>query len=328
MLNVNNKIFNKIFNKILNNDIALSFISSNSGTGKSTYFKWLLIRRALKGKGNVDFFFRYENELQEKFTNERFLTPPSHASNRLRKLCESVEISVENGMSYLIEKESKRKIGQGFCINMQKKYKSDENPIQSKYAFFDEVLADDGRFCNDECYKFSRLIDTRSRSSLYDYKVISCYNKIFDNFIYKEYFKNSPNVLFYDFTAKKIGLENQTSLTESLSSSNYSNVFLQNENKFYKQYYKEANLVGCEIIIYIYIDNKYFSIRKQKEYFFLKKERKCKKNKHFIDFNSTYGYRNNKIYNFLNKIINRQNLFSSEKKYTYVIDMLYNLIGI
>ena len=89
----NHKKFQKI-NSLLKK-YHLIFVSSNSGTGKTTYFKWLLIRKALKGVFKFDVFFRFENEIELKFNNESFLKPPINASKRLLKLASKVEIISE-----------------------------------------------------------------------------------------------------------------------------------------------------------------------------------------------------------------------------------------
>ena len=88
---------NQIWNKC-----HLLFVSSNSGTGKTTYFKWLLIRKALKGKSKFDVFFRFENEIELKFNNDAFLKPPLNASKRLLKIANKVEIICEKDNYFLV----------------------------------------------------------------------------------------------------------------------------------------------------------------------------------------------------------------------------------
>lgn len=270
-MNNNTRFFNKVWQKLRNTNLV--FLSSNSGTGKSTFYKWLFIRNALKGKFTFDIYFRYENELEQKFNNDNWLTLPAEASKRKRKIFDKVEIIKEFDNYFLIEKETGRKIAQGLAVNIQRKYKSSENAIHSKYALFDEILADDNRYCPDELYKFCRLIDTRARAN--EYHVLGLYNKVSFYFPYRDYFKNS-GALFIDYIGNKFGEIKRTGIQAILSNTSYKEVYNNNKFLFYKEFFKGKKEKGTTLF-YLNIENTIFRVIDCNDYFLLERKRKSKK---------------------------------------------------
>lgn len=324
----NNKKFCKI-NQIWNKEHLL-FVSSNSGTGKSTYFKWLLIRKALKGIIKFDIFFRFENEIEQKFNNESWLKPPPRASKRLLKIADKVEIISEKENYFLINKQTKEKLGQALAVNIQKKYKSTENSIYTNCAFYDEVMPDDNQYCSNEVYKFSRLIDTRARNR--DYKVICLYNNTRPFFPYKESFEKAGGK-FIDFVGVKFGQEELKGIQAILSKSDYSEVYNNNNYQYYKEFYKDYDCKGKETVFYISIQNRIFAFKDCSEFYILTPKRKIKKNREVLALameNNDFVIvdRQNKIVNFLELAMNRRLIFTNTKKNTIFVKELADYLNL
>ena len=323
----NNKLFCKLWNKNKNN--SLVFISSNSGTGKTTYFKWLFLRRALYKNEYVDFIYRWQDDLEKKFTSGAFLTPPPTASKRLLKLASKLDISVENETYFIIEKETKRKIAQGIAVNTQSKLKSTENELVTKWAMFDEILADDGRYAPNECYKFARLIDTRARYR--QYKVFCLYNNVSPFFPYKEYFKNT-SAKFIDFVTNKYNQKNNSeTIQDILSKSKYGEIYNNNNYLQYEEFYKNVNTLNCQVIFYLKIFDTLFAVKDKEDFYIMTKVKKIKKNKEIFSINlaqNDYVLATTEIMNLLKDLISNRLLFVNNKKYTIYIKELANELNL
>lgn len=326
--NSNLKTFCKVNQKLKNN--YLIFLSSNSGTGKSTYFKWLLIRKAIKGVIKFDVFFRFENEIDSKFNDGAWLKPPVNASKRLLKLAEKVKIICEQGQYFLINTKTQEKLAQALAINTQKKYKSTENAIYTNFAFFDEVMPDDNNYCPDECYKFSRLIDTRARYR--DYHVLCLYNNTRPYFLYRDYFGDT-DALFIDFVGEKFGQgSTPKGIQGILSKSNYGEVYNNNSYEYYREFYRNVDTRNCQAIVSLSIQGSLFVVKSVGEVFVLRKQRKKKKNLPCLalglqanDFE--LADRSN-IFNFLTMIVAKRLIFCNHKKDTIFVKELADFCNI
>ena len=324
----NHKKFQKINNLL--KKYHLIFVSSNSGTGKTTYFKWLLIRKALKGIIKFDIFFRFENEIELKFNNESFLKPPINASKRLLKLASKVEIISEKENYFLINKETKEKLAQALAINIQKKYKSTENSIYTSFAMFDEVMPDDNQYCSNEVYKFSRLIDTRARNR--DYRVLCLYNNTRPFFPYKESFEKA-GAKFIDFVGVKFGQKEYKGIQAILSKSDYGEVYNNNNYQYYKEFYKDFDTNGKETLFYISIQNSVFAFKDCGDFYILIPKTKIKKNRQVLALameNNDFQIvdRQNKIIQFLELAMNRRLIFANRKRNTIFIKELADYLNL
>lgn len=324
----NHKKFQKINNLL--KKYHLLFCSSNSGTGKTTHFKWLLIRKALKGVLKFDVFFRFENEIELKFNNEAFLKPPINASKRLLKLANKVEIITEKENYFLINKETKEKLAQALAVNIQKKYKSTENSIYTNFALFDEVMPDDNQYCPNEVYKFSRLIDTRARNR--DYRVLCLYNNTQPFFPYKESFEKA-GAKFIDFVGVKFGQEEYKGIQAILSKSDYGEVYLNNNYQYYKEFYKDVDVKGKETLFYLSIQNHLFAFKECEEYFVIVPKTKIKKNREVLALameNNDFEImdKQNKIINFLQLAISKRLIFTNRKRNTIFVKELADYLNL
>ena len=314
---------NQIWNKC-----HLLFVSSNSGTGKTTFFKWLLIRKALKGKLKFDVFFRFENEIELKFNNDAFLKPPLNASKRLLKIANKVEIICEKDNYFLINKQTKEKLAQALAVNIQKKYKSTENSIYTDCAIFDEVMPDDNNYCSNEVYKFSRLIDTRARHR--NYKVICLYNNTQPFFPYKESFEKAGGV-FIDFVGKKWGQKKLSGIQEILSKSDYGEVYNNNNYQFYKEFYVDCDCKNKETVCYLSIQNLLFSVKNMGEIFLLVPAKKIKKTKEVFSLSmqeNNFEIIDSQLAQFLQLALNQRRVFVNRKKYTIFVKILADYLNL
>ena len=325
----NEKIFCSIWNK--NKNHSLLFISSNSGTGKTTHFKWQFLRRAVEHGEHFDIFFRWQDDLDSKFSSSAFLTPPPKASKRLLKLAQELEIKKENDAYFIVYKKDNRKIAQALAINTQSKTKSTENSILSCRALFDEVLADDNHYAPNECYKFARLIDTRARYR--KYQVVCLYNNTTPFFPYKEYFENS-GAKFIDFVAEKYGQEREIDGIQSiLSKSNYSEVYLNNNFLYYKEFYKDVDTLGKDTLFYLNIEDKLFAVKDFEDFYILETKKKIKKNREVFAFNLAnndflMATSSNGIVQVLQTMLNNRLLFANDKNNTIYIKELANCLNL
>lgn len=323
--NSNLKKFNKIWQKSKANHLI--FLSSNSGTGKSTYFKWLLVRKALKGQLKFDVFFRFENELEQKFNDAMWLKPPLNASKRLLKIVDNVTIITEDGNYFLINKSTREKLAQALSINTQKKYKSTENPIYTNYALYDEVMPDDNVYCGNEPYKFCRLIDTRARNR--EYRVICLYNKTQPYFPYRQYFKGSK-ALFIDFIGHKWGCSTITKGIQGiLNSSTYNAIYTNNEYATYEEFVITGyDFSGAPTLFYIKILDKIFALKDCGNLFFLKPATKIKKGRPFFSLviedskNACLLEQRADILRLLRYLINNKLIYVNKNKYSIYVKEL------
>ncbi len=305
----------------------LSFISSNSGTGKTTFFKWLLIRKALKGQ-KIDFFFRFEGDIEAKFTKEKFLTAPQNASKRLLKLIERVDIFKTGDDYYLINKETNERIGQALAVNTQRKYKSTENELYTQIALFDEIMPDDNTYCPDEVYKFSRLVDSRARYR--DYRVIGLYNKTLPFFLYEQSFRKA-GAKFIDFVGVKFGQKELDGIQKILSRSNYAEIYNENKFTFYKEFYKEFDTRGFDTLFYVNIQNILFAFKDCNDFYILKRVKKIKKNREVFtlslqDNDFLLIDKNNQVIQILTTAISQRLLFTNHSNSTIYLKRLADFL--
>lgn len=324
----NKKIFSRLWRRA--RALPLVFISSNSGTGKTTYFKWLFLRRALENNEPLDVFFRWEDDLEQKFSSGSYLTPPTNASKRLLALISKLEIVREDNAYYIRDKESKRKIARALAVNTQSKAKSNENDIGSVRALYDEVLADDGRYCPNECYKFARLIDTRARYR--DYQVVCLYNNTSPFFPYEEYYRNSGAV-FINFTAGKYSTADKLGgIQQVLAKSSYSEVYLNNSYMYYKVFYKNLDGKGQPTLLYLNIGKQLFKLKEVGEYYLLEPTNKIKKSKECISFsledNDYEVVDTGAFLSALEVAFNKRLIFTNKKRYTIYLKQLADFLNL
>ena len=322
----NKKKFDKLTKIADKNNLV--FISSNSGTGKSTHFKWLFVRRALNEGKKFDVFFRFENELDQKFNNESWLKPPLNASKRLLKLANKVEIICEQENYFLIRKDTKEKLAQSLAINIQKRYKSTENSIYTSGALYDEVMPDDNQYCSNETYKFSRLIDTRARNR--DYNVVCLYNKTRPFFPYKDYFKNT-DAKFIDFVGVKYGQPTLSGIQKILATSDYGEVYNNNNYQYYKEFYLDYDIRNKETLFYISIQDTTFAFKNCETHYILVPKKKLKKNRQVFSIameNNDFLISNNNFLDILKDALNNRLLFVNRKRNTIYLKELADYLNL
>ena len=324
----NKKLFSRLWRRV--RDLPLVFISSNSGTGKTTYFKWLFLRRALENNEPLDVYFRWEDDLEQKFSSGSYLTAPANASKRLIALISKIEIVREDNAYYIRDKGSKRKIARALAVNTQSKAKSNENDIGSVRALYDEVLADDGRYCPNECYKFARLIDTRARYRTY--QVICLYNNTSPFFPYEEYYRDSGAV-FINFTAGKYSTNDKLGgIQQVLANSSYSEVYLNNSYMYYKVFYKNIDGKGYPTLLYLNIGKQLFKLKEVGEYYLLEPTNKIKKSKECISFsledNDYEVVDTGAFLEALEIAFNKRLIFTNKKRYTIYLKQLADFLNL
>lgn len=273
----NQSIFNRVQTKT--SRYGLVFISSNGGTGKTTYFKFLLLRDALVRNKPFHIYTRFQTDI-EKVANSWTQSKPSY-SKRKNKLLSRVELLRDGDDYFIIEKENKRKIAQFYSVHNQAKYKPIGNILNAETAIFDEVLAEDGAYCPNELNKFNRLVFTMARSN--PYKVICLYNNTSPNFAYFSYYGgksynthiSKSGALFYYFTAKQYSNNDNIYKPEAIQSiiqnTAYNEVYNNNAFTQYGVFFKPAELRDTEVLMKIEIQSKIFKIRVKDGYLFLDK---------------------------------------------------------
>ena len=280
----NNKIFNKVWNTAIK--FGLSFISSNGGTGKTTYFKFRFLRDALEKNETFHIFCRYGNQME--ILANSFLLSKLSFSNRQNKLLNRCEVYKENDkFIFIVEKETKRKLAQVVNIFGQAYYKPFGNMIASKRAFFDEVLAENGEYCPDELNKFNRLVFTLARND--EYKVFCLYNNSSPNFEYFKYYKginfnthiSKSGALFLYFTARQF-TKNDTepernSIQSIIQNTAYNDVYNNNQFVQFEVYYEPENLYNTQIFFKVEIENRIFKVRVKNGCIFLDDTKATKK---------------------------------------------------
>lgn len=326
----NEKIFTSIWNK--NRNYPFLAISSNSGTGKTTRYKWQFLRDAKENGVKLDIIYRWQDDLESKFTSGAFLTPPANASKRLLKLANSLEI-LKDGSSYFVAvKDTKEKIAQAVAINTQSKLKSTENPLYTSRALFDEILADDGHYAPDECYKFCRLIDTKARQR--KYQVVALYNNTTPFLPYRDYFEEGA-IKYINFTAKSFAdnKDDASSIQSCLKKSQYNEVYKNNNYKFYTEFYKEVDTTGADTLFYLRIEDRLFAVKDFDDYYMLVTKKKVKKNREVYSFNLAnndyiLASSSNGVIQVLQTMLNNRLLFTNEKNNTIYLKELANNINI
>lgn len=338
MEEINKKINNdKKFCK-LNQDFEKKYwwlnLSSNSGTGKTTYFKWNWLRKAVKGQFKFDVLFRFETEVDTKFNKSKWLKLPKYPSKRKQKLFEKLDFERVKGSEgdelYLIVKATGERIARALCVNTQSKIKSTESDIFTQRAFFDEIMPDDNRYCPDECYKLCRLIDTRARG--FKYKVLGLYNNTMPYFPLKEYLKRTK-AKFIDFVGEKYGFDEFAGIQEILAESDYGEVYVNNSYKFYQEFYKDCNVKDCKTIFYLSILNRVFAVKEVEDYFVLVPKNKIKKNREIFALSmQSNDYllieQSSPTIQFLTRVLGARKLFVNRKKNTIYIKELADYLNL
>ena len=291
----NNKIFCKVWN--MSKKYGLSFISSNGGTGKTTYFKFRLLADALDKNIPFHIFCRYGNQMEVLINS--FLEIKDSYSKRQIKLLNRCEVLKESDkFLFIIEKSTGRKIIQILNIYGQAYYKPFGNIIKAKRALFDEVLAENGDYCPDELNRFNRLVFTMCRAD--SYKVFCLYNNSSPNFDYFKYYKgktynthvSTSGALFLYFIAEQYSHTDTNTDKHSIQSiiqnTAYNDVYNNNSFIQFEAYYKAENLKDSTIYFKLEIESKVFKIREKNGYIYLDDTKAYKKNsKKIFSINDT-----------------------------------------
>lgn len=285
----NNDIFNRIWNDATKYGIA--FISSNGGTGKTTYFKFRLLANALRHDIPFFVYVRYKNQMENMA--QSFLDIKDSYSNRQKSKINRCKILKENeNFIYIVEAETGRKLIQFVNINNQAYYKQFGNVIHAKFALFDEILAENGDYCPDEINKFNRLNLTMARSN--DFFVIGLYNNTKPYFDYFKYYKainytthtSKSGARFIYFIANQWQLGNKQfsphSIQQIMKNTDYANVYNNNEFTQYPLFYKNENLKDTRILFKIEIEGQLFKLREKNNIFYLDNTKALKQSNHLI----------------------------------------------
>lgn len=298
MINTNNSIFNKIWQQCRH--YGLSFISSNGGTGKTTTFLFILLRRALEKHEHLHVFVRYANQMEAMA--ERLLKPQPTYSKRKLELLKRLKIEKDGDkFIYLTEVEAGRRVVQILNVYGQSYYKPYGNTIGAKYAIFDEILSENGDYCPDEINRFNRLVFTMARSN--EYHVIGLYNNTSPNFEYFRYYGgksysthvSKSGALFIYFQAKQYAAENCTSDPKSIQSiiqnTDYNAVYSNNEFVQYPALCRPADLTGAPKYFKILVESRFFWLREKDGYLYLDRASNKKSRKKIYTINPTESTR-------------------------------------
>lgn len=281
----NNHIFQNVWNTA--NKYGLSFISSNGGTGKTTYFKFRLLHDAFEKNIPFHIFVRFSNQME--IMAHSFIDAKSTYSRRQLDLLHELDVYKENDkFIYIISKSDGRKIAQILNINGQSYYKPFGNTIHARRALFDEVLAENGDYCPDEINKFNRLVFTMARAD--DYKVFCLYNNSNPSFDYFTFYggKNyhthvaRSGALFLYFTAKQYSasdsIADEKSIQSIIQNTAYNDVYNNNSFIQYPTFFLPMDLRGASTLFKIEIENRIFKIRERDGYIFLDDKFALKRN--------------------------------------------------
>lgn len=293
-MNNNNEIMRRIW--VLAKQYGLSLISSNGGTGKTTYFLFRCLREALYNQNHLHIYVRYANQMETMA--ERVLKVQPTYSKRQRKLLDKLEI-VKDGdkFIYLAEKRTGRKIAQILNVFGQAFYKPYGNMIGAKYAIFDEILAENGEYCPDELNKFNRLVFTMARSN--EYHVIGLYNNTSPNFDYFRYYGGKTynthvaesGALFVYFHAAQYAADARNSDPKSIQAiiqrTEYNAVYNNNQFTQYPALCRPAELRGASKFFRLLIESRLFWIREHDGYLYLDRAKDKPTNKRTYTINST-----------------------------------------
>lgn len=264
----NNAIFDRVWRKSVK--YGLAFISSNGGTGKTTYFKFRLLRDAVERNIPFHIYVRFANQMEIMATS--FLDHKESYSKRQNALLDRCEVYKENDkFIYIVERGTGRKLAQILNIYGQAYYKPFGNLIRARRALFDEVLAENGEYCPDEINKFNRLVFTMARAD--DYHVFCLYNNTSPNFDYFTYYGGQSfnthvaksGALFLYFTARQFTyndeIKDSRSIQSIIQNTAYNDVYSRNTFVQYETFYKPADLRGSRVYFKLEIENRLFKIR-------------------------------------------------------------------
>lgn len=277
MQSSNNTIFQKAWQKC--QKYGLSGISSNGGTGKTTFFMFRLLRDALHKGIHFHVIVRYANQMDKMA--ERILSIMPTYSKRQVKILKQLSIERDGDkFIYIIETATKRRIAQIVNIYGQAFYKPFGNQIGAQRAIIDEWLAENGDYCPDEVNRFNRLIHTMARSN--KYQVIGLYNNTNPNFKYFKYYKGvsysthvtKTGTLFYFFTAQQFTTETTKSdyagsIQAVMKQTDYDSVYRLNTFALYPSFFMDTDLHGSDYMFKLEIQDKIFKVRFKDGYIFL-----------------------------------------------------------
>ena len=264
----NNKIFDRVWRKSVK--YGLAFISSNGGTGKTTYFKFRLLRDAVERNIPFHIYVRYSNQME--IMAQSFIDRKGTYSKRQCALLDRCEVYKESDkFIYIVERETGRKLAQILNVYGQAYYKPFGNTIHARRALFDEVLAENGEYCPDEINKFNRLVFTMARAD--EYHVFCLYNNTSPNFDYFTYYGGQSfnthvaksGALFIYFTARQFDKRGVTqddkSIQAIIQKTAYNDVYNNNTFVQFPAYHKPADLRGSKIFFKLEIENRLFKVR-------------------------------------------------------------------
>lgn len=242
----NNAIFQRIWERC--QPYGLSFVSSNGGTGKTTYFIICrLLRDALYRHIHFNVYVRYGYE--RELMAERLLNPQPTYSKRMCHALAVCEVEKDGDRFIFIrEKKTGRRLCQVLDINGQAFYKRYGNLVQARRAVFDEALAEGGEYVPDELNKFCRLNFTMARSN--EYHVLCLYNNTNPQFPYFNFFggKNftthisTSGAFFCYFSANQFGATEapaEKSIQAILQNTDYNAVYTANKFTVYPTFFED-----------------------------------------------------------------------------------------
>lgn len=276
-MNTNEAIFARIWQRI--QPYGLALISSNGGTGKTVYFRMRLLRDAIKRGIPFHIITRYKNEMEQ--AAQAFLDVKPTYSKRQRRLLAHCRVRKEDEhFIYIVDAEDTDKIyAQVVNVHGQAFYKKFGNTIGARRAFFDEILAEDGKYCPDEVNKFSRLIFTMARGDVY--QVFALYNNTSPNFDYFKFFGgktfnthvSESGALFVFFTATQYSTRDEMHDAKSIQSiikhTAYADVYCKNTFSEYPNFCRSTDLRGTRVLCIIEIENQKFKLREKNGYYYI-----------------------------------------------------------
>lgn len=265
----NNEIFRRAWERCKKN--GFTFISSNGGTGKTTYFFFRLLRLALEKNEAFHVFVRFGN--QRDIMAERLIQPQPTYSKRMLALLDRVEVRHEGEkFVYIAEKTSGRHIAQIVDIFGQAFYKPFGNTIHARYALFDEILAETGEYVPDEITRFMRLVLTMARSN--EYHVIGLFNNTSPNFPYFDYFggknytthrtKSGAEFVFFaaeQYRPRTAHLDPPNSVQSVMRSTLYASVYMQNSFTTFPALYSDIDVRGAPKLFKVQVESRVFFVR-------------------------------------------------------------------
>lgn len=277
MKTTNEKIFARIWARVKN--YGFSLVSSNGGTGKTVFFRMRLLRDAVERHIPFHIFARYKNEMEQ--AANAFLDVKPTYSRRQRKLIERCAVQkVDDHFIYIVDADDSDKIyAQVVNVHGQAFYKKYGNTIGARRAFFDEILAEDGRYCPNEVQKFARLVFTMARGD--DYRVFALYNNTSPNFDYFTFFGgktfnthiSDSGALFVFFTApqysKRDDMDDAKSIQSIIKHTAYSDVYCNNTFAEFPNFCRPVDLYGAPVVCVLEIENQRFKVRKKDNYIYL-----------------------------------------------------------